>query len=140
MGFLIIHFLVQISFFGTVLGYFSWCNFKIFHRRRTMVADIFTQSVTIKKASYGSTEIIYCSFSGSFGNIGISMYYKGNSTTHIFFIKCLEFLAQLFQNALMRSYVTEFSRILVIPPGKTSQNFCRWDYPHKKVRDGFLFW
>ena len=40
---LIIYFLVQVLFFGTVLGHFSQCNFKIFHRCPTMVADIFTQ-------------------------------------------------------------------------------------------------
>ena len=43
MRFLIIYFLDQVLFFGTVLGHFSQCNFKIFHRCPTMVTDIFTQ-------------------------------------------------------------------------------------------------
>ena len=43
MRFLIIYFLDQGLFFGTVLGHFSQCNFKIFHRCPTMVTDIFTQ-------------------------------------------------------------------------------------------------
>ena len=49
-----IYFLVQILFFGTVLERFSPCNFKIFRRQPTMVADIFTQppSPNHKKASY----------------------------------------------------------------------------------------
>ena len=51
MRFWIIFFLVYISFFGTVLGRFSQCNFKTFCRQPTMVGDIFTQSPTIKKLS-----------------------------------------------------------------------------------------
>ena len=43
MRYLIIYLLVKISFFGTGLGHFRQCNFKNFHRRLTMVADIFTQ-------------------------------------------------------------------------------------------------
>ena len=43
MRFLIIYFLVQILFFGTVLGHFSQCNLKIFRHRPTMVADNLTQ-------------------------------------------------------------------------------------------------
>ena len=45
MTFLIIYFLVQILYlvFGTFLGHFSPCNFKIFHRQPSMVAGIFTE-------------------------------------------------------------------------------------------------
>ena len=40
--------------FRTVLGCFSQCNFKFFHRRPTMATDIFTQvPVQRRKASYG---------------------------------------------------------------------------------------
>ena len=54
MRFLIIYFLVQISFFVTVLEHFSLCNFKIFRRRPIMVADIFAKLPSRhKKASYG---------------------------------------------------------------------------------------
>ena len=44
MWFLIIYFLVQISCFGAVLRHFCLYNFKIFPRRPTVVADIFTQT------------------------------------------------------------------------------------------------
>ena len=40
MWFLIIYFLVQISFFGTILGHFSQCYFKIFRRRPTLVPTL----------------------------------------------------------------------------------------------------
>ena len=55
MKFLIIYFQVQISFFGTVLGHFNQCNFKIFCRWPTMAINIFTQVhlPNHKKASYG---------------------------------------------------------------------------------------
>ena len=43
MRFLIIYFLVQVLVYGTVLGHFGQCNFKIFRRWPTMLADIFTQ-------------------------------------------------------------------------------------------------
>ena len=53
MRILIIYFLVQILFFGTVLGYFSQCNFKICRHQPTMVDDILTQLPQHKKPSYG---------------------------------------------------------------------------------------
>ena len=43
MKFWIIYFLVQILFLGTVLEHFIQWSFKIFLRRPTMMADIFTQ-------------------------------------------------------------------------------------------------
>ena len=52
MRFLIIHFLVQISFLSTVLGHFSQCSSKIF-RSRPIVAEVFTQHPYHKKACYG---------------------------------------------------------------------------------------
>ena len=59
MRFLVIYFLVEISFFGAVLGHFIQCNLKIFRRRPTMVADIFTQLPHHKKAFYGpETDIV----------------------------------------------------------------------------------
>ena len=45
MRFLIIYFLVQISFLGTVLVYFIQSNFKFFRRRPTKVANTFTQCI-----------------------------------------------------------------------------------------------
>ena len=49
--FLIIYFLVQISFFETVLGHFSKHNFENIYRQPTMVADNLTQCPTIIKLS-----------------------------------------------------------------------------------------
>ena len=46
MRFRIIYFLVQSSFFATVLGYFSQCNFKVFRQQPTMVANVFTRPPT----------------------------------------------------------------------------------------------
>ena len=51
--FWIIYILVQISFFGTVLGRFTQCFFLIFHRQLTMVVGSFTQPSHRRKASYG---------------------------------------------------------------------------------------
>ena len=55
MRFLIIHFLVQMSFLMTVLGHFSQCNFTIF-RRWPVVTEIFSQHHHHKKASYGTMD------------------------------------------------------------------------------------
>ena len=52
MRFCVIFSLVQISFFGTVLGRFFQCNYKIFCRRPNMAANTFTQCpLTIRKLS-----------------------------------------------------------------------------------------
>ena len=54
MKFWIIYFLVQISFFGTVLRRFSQCKLKTCFRWPTMVAEIFSNPLPQhKKASYG---------------------------------------------------------------------------------------
>ena len=70
-----------------------------------------------------------------------------------------KFSAQLFQNACMKSSVTEFSRVpgcrqksyIILKSVSTRDNFseifgseiipttsCKWNYPHQKVYDGFL--
>ena len=46
-----VHWAGPIFWGGTVLEHFSKCNFNTFHRRLTMVADIFTQLPHHKKAS-----------------------------------------------------------------------------------------
>ena len=53
LRFLIIYFLVQISFLRTLLGHSNKFNFRIFHCRSIMVVDIFTQPSFHKKSSYG---------------------------------------------------------------------------------------
>ena len=53
MRFLIIYLLIQILFFGTVLGHFSQRNFNFFCCQLTMIADTFTQCLQHEKASYG---------------------------------------------------------------------------------------
>ena len=62
MRHLINYVLLQISFFGTVLGHFSQYNFITFCCRATTVADIFPHNPHHEKASYVLVLLVMVNF------------------------------------------------------------------------------
>ena len=82
MGFLIIYFVVQISFFATLLRHFIQSNFNFFCRRPIMVDNVFTQSPTTKMLPKSL-------------NIMIQLISKIEDGVKIMRKKTLEFLAKL---------------------------------------------
>ena len=103
-----------INFFGTALEHFSQFNFKNFHRRPTIVTDIFTRSWYLPFTIFGLI-VFVCnakSFAISFFILLLLLVSGFAQTGHIFLLTFF--------------YITQDTHVLVLPETRT--RLFHWAY------------